>query len=151
MSKLSICDKAPQFTADTYEGQVIGLDNFIGKKTVVLYFYPRDNTPGCTKEACSMRDGMESLSALGVQVLGVSTDGVKSHESFRDKYSLNFPLLSDKSKDIVKAYGVQSTFGTASRKTFLIDKDGVIRHIWNKVNTSDHANEVIQKVKELGL
>jgi len=94
---------------------------------------------------------MDGLNELSIQVLGVSTDSVKSHETFRDKYALNFPLLSDKSKEIVKSYGVQSAFGTASRKTFLIDKDGVIRHIWNKVKTSDHANEVIDKVKELGL
>ena len=151
MSNLSIGDKAPQFEAETYEGKPVRLDDFSTKKLVVLYFYPRDNTPGCTKEACSMRDGMDGLNELGIQVLGVSTDGVKSHETFRDKYSLNFPLLSDKSKEIVKSYGVQSAFGTASRKSFLIDKDGVIRHIWNKVKTSDHANEVIEKVKELGL
>jgi len=151
MSNLSIGDKAPQFEAKTYEGKPLRLDDFSTKKLVVLYFYPRDNTPGCTKEACSMRDGMDGLNELGIQVLGVSTDSVKSHETFRDKYGLNFPLLSDKSKEIVKSYGVQSAFGTASRKTFLIDKDGVIRHIWNKVKTSDHANEVIDKVKELGL
>lgn len=151
MSNLSIGDKAPQFEAQTYEGKPLSLDGFSAKKLVVLYFYPRDNTPGCTKEACSMRDGMDGLNELGIQVLGVSTDSVKSHETFRDKYALNFPLLSDKSKEIVKSYGVQSAFGTASRKTFLIDKDGVIRHIWNKVKTSDHGNEVIEKVKELGL
>ena len=151
MSNLSIGDKAPQFEAKTYEGKPLRLDDFSTKKLVVLYFYPRDNTPGCTKEACSMRDGMDGLNELGIQVLGVSTDSVKSHETFRDKYGLNFPLLSDKSKEIVKSYGVQSAFGTASRKSFLIDKDGVIRHIWNKIKTSDHANEVIDKVKELGL
>jgi len=151
MSNLSIGDKAPQFEAETYEGKPVRLDNFSTKKLVVLYFYPRDNTPGCTKEACSMRDSMDGLNELGIQVLGVSTDSVKSHETFRDKYALNFPLLSDKSKEIVKSYGVQSAFGTASRKTLLIDKDGVIRHIWNKVKTSDHGNEVIEKVKELGL
>ncbi|NIP39876.1 MAG: peroxiredoxin [Candidatus Dadabacteria bacterium] len=151
MSKLSVGDKAPQFEAQSYDGTTISLADYSGKSTVILYFYPRDNTPGCTKEACSMRDGMDDLSDLGVQVVGVSTDSVKSHEKFRDKFGLNFPLLSDKSKEIVKAYDVQSAFGTASRKSFLIDKDGVIRHIWNKVKTKDHANEVIEKVKELGL
>jgi peroxiredoxin Q/BCP len=151
MSRLSIGDKAPEFTAETYQEKTVRLKDYKDKKAVALYFYPKDDTPGCTKEACSMRDGMDGLSALGIQVLGVSTDSVKSHQKFRDKYSLNFPLISDKSKVIVKSYGVQSAFGTASRKTFLIDKDGVIRHIWNKVKTSDHANEVIQKVNELGL
>lgn len=151
MSKLLAGDKAPQFEAQTYEGQVIRLADFTGAKTVVLYFYPKDNTPGCTKEACSMRDAMDGLTELGIQVLGVSTDSVATHQKFRDKHSLNFPLLSDKSKKLVKAYDVQSAFGTASRKSFLIDKNGVIRHIWNKVKTSDHANEVMEKVKELGL
>lgn len=151
MSKLSIGDKAPHFEAQSYEGKTISLSDYAGKSIVILYFYPRDNTPGCTKEACSMRDGMDELSGLGIQVLGVSTDSVKSHEKFRDKFKLNFPLLSDKSKEIVKAYDVQSAFGSASRKSFLIDKNGVIRHIWNKVKTSDHANEVMDKVKELGL
>lgn len=151
MSKLSVGDKAPEFKAQTYEGKDISLGDYKGKSIVALYFYPKDNTPGCTKEACSMRDGMEDLGALGIQVLGVSTDSVKSHENFRDKFSLNFPLVSDKSKEIVQAYDVESAFGTASRKTFLIGKDGEIKHIWNKVKTSDHANEIIAKVKELGL
>jgi peroxiredoxin Q/BCP len=98
-----------------------------------------------------MRDNMDELSSMGVEVLGVSTDSVRSHESFRDKYSLNFPLLSDKEKKIVKAYGVESGFGSAKRVTFLIDKEGTIRHVWTKVNTANHAREVIDKIKELGL
>jgi len=144
-------DEAPDIEAETYGGKKIKVSDFANKKTVVLYFYPRDNTPGCTKEACSMRDGMKELERLGVQVLGISTDSSKSHEGFRDKYNLNFPLLSDKSKDIIKAYGVESEHGSARRVTFLIDKSGIIRHIWEKVNTSEHAEEVAEKVKELGL
>ncbi len=144
-------DKAPDFEAETYGDDRIKLSDFENKNTVVLYFYPKDNTPGCTKEACSMRDGISALEKLEVQVLGVSTDSVKSHEGFRDKYNLSFPLLSDKSKSIIKAYGVESDFGSARRVTFLIDKTGVIRHIWHKVNTSKHYEEVEQKVKELGL
>ena len=89
--------------------------------------------------------------SLGVQVLGVSTDGVKSHENFRNKLSLNFPLLSDKSREIVDLYGVESKFGSARRVTFLIEKGGRIAHIWNKVKTSSHAGEVTEKVRELGL
>ncbi len=146
-----IGDKAPDIEAETYGGKKIKLSDYKGKKAVVLYFYPRDNTPGCTKEACSMRDGMEMLEKLGVQVLGVSTDSVKSHEGFRDKYNLNFPLLSDKSKNIIKTYGVESEHGSARRVTFLIDKSGVIRHVWEKVNTSQHAEEVAEKIKGLGL
>ncbi|HEY7535534.1 MAG TPA: peroxiredoxin [Thermodesulfobacteriota bacterium] len=152
MTKMpEVGDKAPDFEAETYEGKKIKLSDLIKDKTVVLYFYPRDNTPGCTKEACSMRDGMKDLEKLGVQVLGVSTDSVKSHEGFRDKYKLNFPLISDKDKTIVKAYGVKSDFGSARRVTFLIDKTGTIKHIWEKVDTSSHSEEVINKVKELGL
>ncbi len=146
-----IGDMAPDIEAETYGGEKIKLSDFANKKSVVLYFYPKDNTPGCTKEACSMRDGMKELEKLGVQVLGVSTDSVKSHEGFRDKYNLNFPLLSDKSKNIIKTYGVESDYGSARRVTFLIDKSGVIRHSWEKVNTFKHAEEVAEKVKELGL
>jgi peroxiredoxin Q/BCP len=144
-------DKSPDFEAETYGEKKIKLSDFMNKKTVVLYFYPKDNTPGCTKEACSMRDGMKELEKLGLQVLGVSTDSVKSHENFRDEYGLNFPLVSDRSKNIVKAYGVESDHGSARRVTFLIDKSGTIRHIWEKVDTARHSEEVIEKVKELGL
>jgi len=144
-------DKAPGFEAETYGGEKIKLSDYEGKSTVALYFYPKDNTPGCTKEACSMREATDELQQLNVQVLGVSTDGVKSHESFRNKFDLNFPLLSDKSKDIITAYGVESDYGSARRITFLIDKAGVIRHIWMKVKTASHSEEVLEKVKELGL
>jgi len=144
-------DKAPDFDAETYGGKRIRLNDFLGKKIVALYFYPKDNTPGCTKEACSMRDGMKGFEELGIQVLGVSTDSVKSHEGFRDKFNLNFPLLSDKGRSIVKAYGVESDHGSARRVTFLIDRSGIIRHIWEKVDTARHSDEVIEKVRELGL
>jgi len=148
---LKIGDKAPGIKAETYGGETINLSDYKGKKTVALYFYPKDNTGTCTKEACSMRDSMKDLDKLGVQVLGVSTDSVKSHENFRNKYDLNFPLLSDKSKEIIKSYGVESDHGSARRMTFLIDKSGVIRHIWPKVKAAEHADEVAEKVKELGL
>ena len=148
---LNVGDKAPEIEAQTYGGETIKLSDYKGDKTVALYFYPKDNTGTCTKEACSMRDGMEELESLGIQVLGVSTDSVKSHENFKNKYDLNFPLLSDKSKEIIKAYGVESDFGSAKRVTFLIDKSGVIKHIWPKVKAVQHAEDVAEKVKELGL
>ncbi len=146
-----IGDKAPGFEAETYGGEKIKLSDYEGKSIVALYFYPKDNTPGCTKEACSMRDGMDELEKLGIQVLGVSTDGIVAHENFRNKYDLNFPLLSDKSKDIITAYGVESDYGSARRITFLIDKSGIIQHVWNKVSTASHSDEVREKVVELGL
>ena len=152
MSKMpEVGDKAPDFEAETYGGEKIKLGDYKGKSLVALYFYPKDNTGTCTKEACSMRDGMEDLKGLGVQVLGVSTDSVKSHENFKNKYDLNFPLLSDKSKDIITAYGVESDYGSAKRTTFLIDKKGVVQHVWTKVKAATHSDEVKEKVEELGL
>ena len=148
---LEIGSHAPDFEAETYGAEKIRLSDFYSKGTVALYFYPRDNTSGCTKEACSLRDAEEELASLGVQVLGVSTDGVKSHENFRDKLSLNFPLLSDKSREIVDLYGARSKSDSARRFTFLIEKGGRIAHIWKKVKTSAHAEEITEKVRELGL
>ena len=148
---IEIGSRAPDFEAETYGAEKIRLSDFYSKGTVALYFYPRDNTPGCTKEACSLRDAEEELASLGVEVLGVSTDGVKSHENFRDKLSLNFPLLSDKSKEILDLYGVRSKFNSARRITFLIEKGGRIAYIWNKVKTSSHAEEITEKVRELSL
>ncbi|MXZ48810.1 MAG: peroxiredoxin [Candidatus Dadabacteria bacterium] len=148
---LEVGSQAPDFEAETYGAEKVRLSDFYSKGTVALYFYPRDNTSGCTKEACSLRDAEEELMSLGVQVLGVSTDGVKSHENFRNKFSLNFPLLSDKSREIVDLYGIKSKFDTARRVTFLIEKGGRIAHIWKKVKTSSHAEEVTEKVRELGL
>lgn len=149
--QLKAGDTAPDFEAETYGGELVRLSDYYKNSVVALYFYPKDNTPGCTKEACSLRDGMKDLSGIGVQVLGVSTDGVKSHENFKNKYDLKFPLISDKSKKIINLYGVKSAFGSAKRQTFLIDRKGVVKHIWTKVNTRQHADEVAEKVKELGL
>ena len=139
---LNTGDKAPDFEAETYGGEKVKLSEVYKENAVALYFYPKDNTPGCTKEACSLRDGMDELKGLGISILGVSTDGVKAHENFRDKYSLNFPLVSDKSKEIIKLYGVKSAFGSAKRVTFLINKKGEIVYIWKKVNTKKHAEEI---------
>ena len=150
---LEIGNHAPDFEAETYGAEKVRLSDFYSKGTVVLYFYPKDNSTGCIREACSLRNAEEELASLGVQVLGVSTDGVKSHEKFRDKYSLNFPLLSDKSRKIVDLYGVRWRLIplVARRTTFLIEKGGRIAYIWNKVKTSSHAEEILSKVKELGL
>ncbi len=148
---LKIGDEAPAIEAETYGGEKIRLGDYRGNKIVALYFYPKDYTGGCTKEACSIRDGMSDLEKLGVQVLGVSTDSVKSHEGFKKKHALNFPLLSDKDRSIIKSYGVVSDSGSARRETFLINKSGVISHIWTKVKTAEHADEITEKVKELGL
>ena len=152
MTQLKVGDKAPNFEAETEKNEKIELSTYKGTSNIVLYFYPKDNTSGCTKEACSFRDNMERLIPLGILVLGVSTDSVASHQRFSDKYELNFPLVSDSSKSIVRAYGVlPSGKKSAQRSTFLNDKEGVIRHIWPKVKVAGHVDEIIDKIQEIGL
>lgn len=141
-------DKAPDFSAKDQDGRDVKLADFAGKR-VVLYFYPKDDTPGCTKEACSFRDADDVFKAHGIKVLGVSTDSEKSHQKFISKFQLPFDLLADTDKQIVEAYGVwgeKSMYGKkymgTLRKTFLID-DGKIVKIFEKVNVSEHAQEVL--------
>jgi thioredoxin-dependent peroxiredoxin len=127
-------------------------------RTVVLYFYPKDDTPGCTKEACSFRDANHEIQKRGVVVLGVSADDVDSHKQFAEKYGLPFPLLSDTDTSVAKlygAYGEKSMFGKKYtgilRSTFLIDKDGTVRKVWATVKPDDHANEVLETIEALQL
>jgi peroxiredoxin Q/BCP len=142
-------DPAPNFTAATDGNQTVSLSDFVGKN-VILYFYPKDDTPGCTKEACAFRDHFAEFRQKGAVVLGVSIDSVKSHAKFVAKFKLPFPLLSDPEKKIVQAYGVwgQKTFmgrkylGT-HRVTFLIGPNGRIREIWPKVKPEEHAAELL--------
>jgi peroxiredoxin Q/BCP len=142
-------DLAPPFEAVTNGGRRISLSDFKGKH-VILYFYPRDDTPGCTKEACAFRDSFEEFQGRGVVVLGVSVDGVKSHDKFSAKYKLPFELIADEEKKIVRAYGVwgEKTFmgrrylGT-HRVTFWIGPDGRIEAIWPDVKPAQHAREVL--------
>jgi len=150
MSELKVGTPAVDFEALDQNGSTVRLSDFRGK-TVVLYFYPKDNTPGCTAEACSFRDDMGILEKAGIKVLGVSTDGQESHKRFERKYELNFTLVADPEKKIVNAYGVKGAFGTARRVTYLIDGEGMIRHIWPKVSPRAHSVEALEKAKELGL
>ena len=146
---LKIGEKAPDFTALTDTGAEISLSSLRGKK-VVLYFYPRDNTPGCTTEACDFRDRAEALAAKDTVVLGVSTDTVASHEKFKAKHALPFTLLADPDKELVSAYGVyqekkqygRSFMGTV-RTTFVIDAEGTITNAFEKVKVKDHADAVL--------
>ena len=148
--KLKEGDEAPDFTAATTDGRLVSLAGFKGKN-VVLYFYPRDDTPGCTKEACAFRDEFSAFKRKDTIVLGVSIDSSKSHAKFAEKYKLPFTLLADEDKQIVEAYGVwgQKTFlgrkymGT-HRITFLIGPDGRIKKIWPTVKPADHAKEVLE-------
>jgi peroxiredoxin Q/BCP len=143
-------DPAPNFTVAAAGGLKVSLADYHGKN-VILYFYPKDNTPGCTKEACAFRDEFAEFKAKGAIVLGVSTDSVKSHDKFVEKYHLPFTLLADEDKTIARAYGVwgeKSFMGVKytgiHRVTFLIGPDGRIRKIWPKVKPADHAREILE-------
>ena len=142
-------DLAPEFTLLSDSGDEVSLSDYRGRK-VVLYFYPKDNTSGCTKEACSFRDGYAAFAAKGAMVLGVSPDSVKSHVGFKSKYALPFLLLADPDHVVAEAYGVWGekkmagrVYWGISRSTFVIDEEGVIRKIFHKVKPADHADEVL--------
>jgi peroxiredoxin Q/BCP len=147
--------KAPDFTAPTDGGGKLKLSDLSGKP-VVLYFYPKDDTPGCTTEACGFRDAMPDFKKLKAQVLGVSKDSVARHDKFKAKYQLPFPLVSDEDGKICDKYGTwieKSLYGRKymgiERATFLIDKEGVVRKIWHKVKVAGHVEEVKQALKAL--
>ena len=150
---LNIGDNAPEFVLPASTGEDISLKDQAGKK-VVLYFYPKDDTPGCTKEACGFRDASDELQALGAVVLGVSADSVKSHEKFVGKYELNFPLLADTEKVVANSYGAWGekqrygrTYMGMNRMTYLIDESGNIQRIWPAVKADGHAAEVVEAIK----
>ena len=143
-------DPAPDFSIHDERGQNLRLSNLRGQR-VVLYFYPKDDTPGCTKEACSFRDQFQKFKDAGIRVLGVSLDSEESHQAFISKYDLPFSLLSDTNHSVSEAYGVYGeqswggkTFMGVSRKTFLIDEEGKIKKVFDKVNVEQHADEVIK-------
>ncbi|MCB0527034.1 MAG: thioredoxin-dependent thiol peroxidase [Lewinellaceae bacterium] len=143
-------DKAPDFSAANENGQTISLKDYKGKK-LVLYFYPKDDTPGCTAEACSLRDGYPKFMAQGYEILGVSPDSVKKHVKFREKYSLPFSLLADEDHAVSEAYGVWGekkfmgrTYNGIHRTTFVIDRNGNIEKIIAKVDTGKHAEQLLE-------
>jgi len=147
--KLKEGDQAPDFSTPTNGGGILSLADLKGKN-VILYFYPKDDTPGCTKEACAFRDHFAAFKKKGAVVLGVSVDPVKSHDKFVEKFKLPFPLLADEDKKIVEAYGVWGQKSFMGRKymgvhrvTFLIGPDRMIRKIWPKVKPEEHAEEVL--------
>ena len=148
---VQVGDKAPDFTLPSQIGDDVTLSEFIGKKNVVLYFYPKDETPGCTKEACTFRDNYEQLTKLDAEVLGVSGQSVESHKSFASHYGLPFILLSDETNKVRELYGVPSTMGfLPGRVTYIIDKKGVVRHIFNsQTQAQRHVEEAKKTLMEL--
>lgn len=152
MTKLNIGDKAPAFTGLKQDGKTISLSDFKGSK-LILYFYPKDNTPGCNAEACNLSDNYEMWLAKGFKVLGVSPDGQSSHLKFIAKFNLPFPLVSDTEKEVIKAYGAwgpKKLYGREYegllRTTFVISEDGIIEQIFTKVKTKDHTNQILEKI-----
>ncbi len=148
--------KAPVFTLPSTDGKNISLSDLQGKP-VVLYFYPKDDTPGCTSEACAFRDRKKELAELGAAVLGISADTVESHAKFREKYDLNFPLLADADHHVAEAYGAwreKTRFGKKSmgiqRSTFLIDTEGTVRKVWKSVQVDGHDQQVLDALRDLG-
>ncbi|MEH1925654.1 peroxiredoxin [Nostoc sp.] len=138
---LAVGTDAPAFTAKDTNGNTVSLSDFAGK-TVVLYFYPKDDTPGCTKQACSFRDAQPEYQGKDIVVLGVSADDEVSHQAFTQKYNLNFPLLADSDKSLIKAFDVDGG-GYAKRVTYVIDPNGKITHVDASVNTTTHASDVL--------
>lgn len=143
-------DWAPDFQLPDSTGRKVRLSEFRGKKIVVLYFYPKDDTPGCTREACSFRDSFAIYKDAGAEILGVSIDGVVSHQKFASKYSLPFTLLSDHEKTVSKTYGVLRPTGTSDeRVTFIIDKEGRVAKIFPQVRVDGHSTEVLDAIKSI--
>ncbi|HTN74096.1 MAG TPA: thioredoxin-dependent thiol peroxidase [Pirellulaceae bacterium] len=147
--------KAPAFTLTSDAGEKVKLSDLLGSP-VVLYFYPKDDTPGCTKEACNFRDKLVEIKKLGAKVFGISPDDVASHEKFRDKYSLNFPLLADLEHKVADKYGAwreKNMYGKKSmgiqRSTYLIDAAGNVAKVWKKVSVDGHDEKVLEALKEL--
>lgn len=151
MASISVGDTAPDFTKRTQKGDAITLSQFRGGKTVVLYFYPKDETPGCTAEACTFRDTFEDFVDAGAVVIGVSQDSDESHKKFAEHHRLPFLLVSDRDKSLQKAYGVPKTMGLLpGRVTYVIDRNGVVQHVFNsQLNAKKHVQEALDVVKRL--
>ncbi len=150
MTNLSVGDSAPDFVALNEFGQSTSLSEFLGKK-VILYFYPKDMTPGCTAESCNLGENYASLQEKGFVVLGVSPDSSKRHQKFIDKYNLPFSLIADEDKTVIKAFGVWGPkkfmgkeYDGVHRTTFIIDEDGVIEKVFSKVKIKDHTNQILE-------
>jgi peroxiredoxin Q/BCP len=149
--KVQVGDQAPDFTLSTASGEKVSLKDFVGKKHIVLYFYPADNTAGCTAEACAFRDSYEAFKDAGAEVIGVSSNSEASHQQFASKHRLPFILLSDPRGTVRKRYGVPSAFGVIpGRVTYVIDKQGIVRHVFiNQFQATQHIPEALKTLETL--
>ena len=149
--RLKVGDSAPDFTLPSQTGEFVSLKEMIGKKEIVLYFYPKDNTPGCTTEACAFRDSYEVFKEFGAEVIGVSSDSTESHRGFAARYGLPFTLLSDAEGKVRKLYSVPSTFGIIpGRVTYIIDIKGIVRHIFSsQMNPRKHIDEAVGVMRSI--
>lgn len=148
---VQVGDKAPDFTLPSQAGEPVRLYDRLGQRVVVLYFYPKDDTPGCTAEACAFRDSHEIFSDAGAEVIGISSDSVDKHASFAGRHQLPFTLLSDKGAKVRKSYGVPAVLGLLpGRVTYVIDREGVVRHVFNSMtHISQHIDDALKIVREL--
>jgi len=148
---IQVGDKAPDFTLPSQAGEEVRLSDRLGERAVVLYFYPKDETPGCTKEACAFRDSYEVFAEAGAEVIGVSSDSVDKHAAFAGHHSIPFTLLSDEGGQVRKSYGVPSTLGLLpGRVTYVIDRTGTVRHVFNSMtNIGRHVGDALDVVKQL--
>ncbi|MFY0652982.1 MAG: peroxiredoxin [Cyclobacteriaceae bacterium] len=150
MSKIKIGDQIPKFSLEDQHGNMVSIETYLGKP-LVIYFYPKDDTPGCIREACYFRDQFEVFAEHGAEIIGISTDSPKSHLKFAKKYKLNFTLLSDKSREVEKLFGVKrSVLGLLpGRVTFVFDKEGIVRHVFNsQFKAEQHVEEALQIIKQ---
>ena len=148
---LNLGDKAPQFTLPTADGRQVSLSDYRGRQPVVVYFYPKDDTPGCTAEACAFRDQYEDFKQAGAEVIGISSDAPEAHAKFASKHRLPFLLLSDRDGAVRKAYGVPATLGLLpGRVTFVVDREGIIRHLFSsQFRATKHVSEAIGVLRTL--
>ena len=150
-TSVKVGEKAPDFSLPSQSGETVKLSNFRGNKVVVLYFYPKDDTPGCTKESSAFRDSYEVFQENGAEVIGISSDSIDSHQKFANKYNLPFTLLSDTKNEVRKLFGVPSTlFVLPGRVTYIIDKEGIVKHIFDsQLDFQGHVDEALKTVRSL--
>jgi thioredoxin-dependent peroxiredoxin len=147
--KVKVGSVAPNFTLPSQAGEMVSLEDFFGRKPVVIFFYPKDDSPGCTREVCAFRDNFEEFGKLDAEVIGISSDSVESHMSFAVKHELSFTLLSDEAGNIRRLYGVPKTFGLfPGRVTYVIDKEGVVRHVFaSQLSVERHVQEALAALR----